>query len=83
MGLGGNGLVLQSMLPDRLYLDLLIHLQDFGSAAVISIGRGSVTEAHLEAAVNVVLNEGPDLTPQFADLRSAFSRKQNLNRNVR
>jgi hypothetical protein len=62
LSLGGRGLVLQPAFLDCLFLDLLSHLQDFGTAAVVDIGRGQIAQALVVAMVIVVIDEGANLS---------------------
>ena len=62
LSLGGCGMMLQPAFSDCLFLDLLSHLQDFGTAAEVDVCRRQVGQALVVAMVVVVIDEGGDLS---------------------
>lgn len=53
--------MLQPTFSDCLFLNPRSHLQNFGAAAVIDVGRGQITEALGASLVAEVTQEGADL----------------------
>jgi hypothetical protein len=72
LSLSGSGLVLQPAFSDCLFRDLLSHLQDLGSAAVIDVGRRQVVQALVVTMVVVVIDEGADLAFQIPGQELVF-----------
>ncbi len=64
--------MLQPTFSDCLFLDLLSHLQNSRTAAVIDVGGRQVGQALVVAMIVIVVDEGADLPFQIAGQEVVF-----------